>query len=114
MNREECGSMILDELISKGEERGYVKGDIYTNFDERIKIGDEITMNFGGVPVNFPKPWKLKNAENYFSTVDYGNRVRLIVEAKNGKIMTFDDARIYSPKKVIHKKNKEIGEGEER
>jgi hypothetical protein len=91
---------VLNELIAKGKERGYVKDGVYTNFDENIKIGDEITMNFSGAPVDFPKPWKLKNAENYFSTVDYKNRVKLTVEASNGKVMVFDDARIYSPRSV--------------
>lgn len=96
----------------EGKHNGYVKDNTYFNLaGESIHIGDEITMSFAGGPSNMPRPWKLVKAENYFSSVDYANRVRITVEASNGKQMTLDSAHIYSPHPVQSKTIVQTGLG---
>ncbi len=75
-------------------------GTYYTNYGEPIKVGDEIKLNFAGGPTGMPRPWKLVEAENVFSSVNGQHNPRITVEAANGKRMTFDNARIYSPSGV--------------
>ena len=82
----------------EGKHKGYVKDNTYFNLaGEPIHIGNKITMSFAGSPSDMPRPWKLIKAENYQSSVDYANHVRITVEASNGKQMTFDHAEYYSP-----------------
>lgn len=82
----------------QGRHNGYVKDGVYFNLaEEAIHIGDKIRLSFAGGPSNMPKPWKLVKAENYHSSVDDANHVRVTVEASNGKQMTFDNAEYYSP-----------------
>jgi hypothetical protein len=44
-----------------------------------------------------PRPWKLVDVENVFSSVDNKHHPKLTVEAANGKRETFDHAEMYSP-----------------
>ena len=91
-------------MITNNKHKGYVSGNVYTNVSgEKIKIGDFIKMSFAGRPSNMPKPWKLIKAENYFSTVDNLNHVRITVEAQNDREMTFDNAEYYSPRPIKNK-----------
>jgi len=98
MTREEYKGYFTENKDTIKAKKGFVEGDTYVNAPgEKIKIGDGIEMSFAGRPSNMPRPWKLVDAENYYSTVDYGNHVRLTVEAKNGERMVFDNAEVYSP-----------------
>lgn len=96
-------SLITPDRYGNTKERGYVLNGIYHNFDERIRIGGQIDMTMAGLPNDFPKPWKLIKAENYYSSVSHGNRVKITIQASNGRTHEFDDVRIYSPHAV--KKN---------
>jgi len=88
----------LDDIISAGDDHGYVKDNVYTNLSgEKFERGDQIEMHFMGKPNEMLKPWTLVNAKNHTSYMD--NTVEIRVEAANGKQMTFNHAHYYSPHK---------------
>ena len=66
-----------------------------TALDEPMEIGDTVYKTYAGAPNDFPHPWKLIDAENYFSGLGDTNNVRVTIQAANGKTMQ-DEARGFS------------------
>lgn len=107
----ECGmgipepwKLTMDEFDSIVAGGIVYNGVYYTGYGEPISIGGEIDMGFLGRPTNMPYPWKLIEAKNVFSTVNYKYNVSLTVEAANGNTFSVSQANHYSPHGNNHDK----------